>query len=67
MPESFPGLSVPAGVSLEFGIVLGSMVVRQLEDTFPVESALCLLLGREVLVALLGKGQKVEGLLGCKA
>lgn len=64
MAKPFSGFSVTTGITLEIRVVFGPVVVRQFEDTFPVESVLCFLLGREVLVALLRERQEVEGLSG---
>lgn len=62
MAKATTGIRVSTGVSLEVRIILGPVVVRQFENTFPVESVLCLLFCREVLVSLLREGQEVEGL-----
>lgn len=43
--EASTGVLVTVGIALEIRIVLGAVVVGQLENAFPVESVLGLLLG----------------------
>lgn len=62
MTEASSRVLVTVRVSLEVGVILSSVVVREFEDTFPVESVLCLFIGRQVFIALLRECQEVEGL-----
>jgi hypothetical protein len=57
------GVLVTVGVTLKVRVVFGTVVVGQLENTFPVESVLCLLLGGEAFFLLLGESQEVQRLV----
>ena len=62
MAKASTGVFVAVGITLEIRVVLRTVVVGQLEDTFTVESVLGLLLGRETFFLLLGESQEVQGL-----
>lgn len=60
--EASTGVLIAVGIALEIRIILGAVVVGQLEDAFPVESVLGLLLGRETFFLLLRESQEVQSL-----
>lgn len=59
MPEAAAGVGVSARVAGEAGVVLGAVVVRELEDALAVQAVL-LLLGRGLGAVGVVEGEEVE-------